>query len=266
MSTRTRSSRSHFVERGFTIVELVVVMVVMGIMVAIIFGPIDALYSSSVTTLGTTVQNTDNRETVRFLQREIGQSRAFLPASDASINKNDQAWDFKGDGLTNRVLITDRFATKGTGNDRALAYTPKTTLAGCNAQASQNDVLRIQYIYYVKNSNLYRRIDVPSKTVCGPGALTQQQSCRTITGSSGYTVPEPLACGGADALLLNGVSEFRIDYFGSSVDTTSMGNIYNNSSSLTSSVSTVVITLKTNRVINGTKTDLTTSIRVTHSD
>lgn len=265
MLTKHPSSRNQFLERGFTVVELIVVMVVMGIMVVIVFGPIDALYSSSIKTLGTTVQNTDNREAIRFLQREIGQSRAFLSTSDASINTGSASWNFKGSSATDNVLITDRLATVGTGNDSALAYTPKG-ITGCNAQASQNDILHIQYIYYVKDHNLYRRTDVPNKTVCGSQPLAQKQTCRTTTDNSGYVAPTPLTCNGTDALLLTDVSEFRVDYYGSSVDTTALNNVYNNPSSLTPSVSTVTIALKTNRSINGTKTDLTTSIRVTHSD
>lgn len=201
---------------GFTIVEVVIAVVVLGVLSVIIIGPLGDFYSNILTTLGRTSQETDTRSTLRTIERELTNNVGFIGtyATQTPLGMNgSDSWNYRGDGVGKRVLIAQTYATDKASNDSArLPIFVKPSNGDCHSPA---DIAVVTEVYFIapdtantSQNNLYRRTMLPSTNsadYCDANGNSnvlpyQRQSCTT-------------GCATSDAVLLRGITKMDIDYY-----------------------------------------------------
>ena len=202
-------------QKGFTITELMLVVVVLGIVITGIFTGFIAIYSSSsrdnrqldldsTAQLAMGVIERDTRYSVDF---KIGISSPF--SDPYGPNNSGAAWDYKGvpASSTSRILILKAYATtqNALSNTREVVY--QTGTFACS-QKLYNPQLPCTLIYFVRSGTLYRRIltDTTS-TVCN-GPQAQKQSCPPELSGSWDVI-----CKARDEIIAENVSSFSVDYY-----------------------------------------------------
>ncbi len=203
--TSTKRFRSDS-SKGFTIVELLIVMVVGSILMVLLFGPLDDLYQSNVRGTKEVIQYTDVHNALRSIEHDISLSTAFNKANTIT-DPTGKLWSWTGDGSGKRTLITTNYATTiDEGNDTAGARTLVFSGTGCKTPLTNN------YVYFVSNGTLYRRLLRNTTTPCSGYSIGQKQTCAVGDTDS--------ACKGVDAVIATSVTKFTVDYYGTSSSTT----------------------------------------------
>jgi prepilin-type N-terminal cleavage/methylation domain-containing protein len=242
------TSKKHTV-LGFTIPELMVVIVVSGLLMSVLFGPLNELYTDNNRNLKNVVKIADTRGALRNIEHSISLSASFYNANQVT-DPTGTAWAWTGYPTANpsaRVLITGNYATTidestDTSNNRQLVYE-----STCNTPLINNNV------YFVSNGNLYRRTIKNTAASCVGQSIGQKQTC-----ASGYTNPN---CQATDALILTNVTNFSIDYMAQADDSTAIANQYTNAT-VPAAAKAVVITLTAISGTGGNDTTTTSTLRV----
>lgn len=262
MSRLSNKSSLQSLQRGFTIVELLVVITVMSILTAILFGSLDDLLTSNYRTVGTTTQVGDTRTALRQVQTDLMESDGFLktPSVADATGPPTGTWLFSGLDSTHRYLIASTYATTHSSDDpnRSLVYVANA-LGVCDSVVTQNTPLKNNLIYYVKDGVLYRRTIVASASMaprCGGTAPYQKQTC--APGG-----PTNARCQGTDAVVLRNVTKFEIDYYATPEANTPI-NVYTDPNLFSTSISTISIKITTNQKINGKDNAYTATLRMSH--
>lgn len=209
----------HISTKGFTVVELIVVMIVAGILTALLFGPLDDLYSSNTKSLQTIVQATDTRSALRFIERDVVMADSFYATNTSDPigpPTGSSKWDtspntYAGSGTSNRILMLSRYATSVPDMADDAVNPTRQIVLGSDCKTPLENI----FIYYIKDNALYRR-SVPDTTspIC---------SGQSVTNGSKQTCPPGVTnvvCGGVDAKVLSGVTGLSIDYFAKPNDPT----------------------------------------------
>lgn len=188
--------------RGFTIVELLVTITISGMLLAVMFGPLNELYYDNTRGLKSTIKVADTKGALRTIERSISLSSNFYD-NNVIADPTGDLWNWQGAGANSRTLITGTYATDiDIGVDASNARTLVKS-SGCT-QPLLNNV-----IYFVSGETLYRRTiknpTLPANT-CGNLSIGQKQTCR---GNQMHIA----ACEGTDAVILTGVTNFHIDYY-----------------------------------------------------
>jgi type II secretory pathway pseudopilin PulG len=197
---------------GFTIVEILVVTVVLGLLSIVVLGVLGDFYTDTNTTLQQTTKYTDTQNALATIKNDLATSKKFIakPTDAASpaypnLTTAEQGWSYAGTAGTDanaRVLITLSYATAY----GATGVVP--SLMNCSGTMVQTTVIRA---YFVKQSDhtLYRRTFIPSSTLsdyCN-GFPIQKQTCD-------YSVtPKPSNCQAPDAVIERNVTSFQVDYY-----------------------------------------------------
>lgn len=209
---------------GFTIPELLVVIVVTGVLLSLLFGPLDSLYTANNSGLKSITQINDLKTALNIMRKDISMAIDFRTTNDNSDafgpDNNyltSDAWSWQGDATvtdTSRVLITRNYATTSTPDDadRMLVLSS----IDCSTPLSNN------LIYFVKDGTLYRRTLKNSSIPCS-GSIAQKTTC--ASGSSGS------GCDGTDIRLLTNVTRFAIDYYADPNSVSPIANQYDTTSS-----------------------------------
>ena len=261
-------------QAGFTVVELIVAMVVMGLLIGLVLGTLGSYYQGNINTLTVTTQDTDTRSVLRSIERELADSNAFLaspsvPYGDPQgMNNGTDAWSYKGkiDAATTnrRVLIAQTYATDKNAEDESRLPIFTNVGSGCGPSvAAPASINRIYFVARdpdasVERYNLYRRILVPTASLCG--APIQKRTCAPADMDGAAT-----ACEGSDALLVNDVRTLNIDYYTSPNDKDPIADQYSTSvdkTALIRGAKSVKITVTSNRTIEGSVKVSEASIRV----
>jgi len=183
-------------------------MVLTGILMGILFGPMDSLYTSNARGLKRIAVTADAHSALNAMQNTIQLSTGFLSANSVS-DPAGTTWHATNSGVNN-VLITSNYAT--TIDESAdSAGNRKLALASDCSTPLQNN-----YVFFVSNGKLYRRTLTNKSSACSGYANNQKQTC-----APGSTVS---GCQGADALLTTGVTSFTISYYASPEATATVSN------------------------------------------
>jgi prepilin-type N-terminal cleavage/methylation domain-containing protein len=259
---------------GFTIPELIIAITVSTVLLSMLFGPLNDLYRSSSTGLRSIVQITNTRAALRRIEHNITLAAKFLPSNYNNISSSDNitdsanstTWNWQGSnnsdavpatGLGGRVLVTENYGTDSSGN--AVLSSPS-----CDVTTPQI----IHYVYFVKNSNLYRRTLVASSypSGCNGASVTNKRTCPPAAS-------RPSGCQANDALIASGVTKFSIDYYASANTSTPLDNscgdqthtcyTTGSNSAIPTSAHSVVITITITTGTGVNAVDATSQIRLT---
>jgi prepilin-type N-terminal cleavage/methylation domain-containing protein len=245
---RLLTNSIHRASKGFTVVELIVVITVSGLLMTVLFGPLNDLYQDNTRGVKSVIQVADTRGALRFIQHNVSLGYSFLNTNQIT-DPTGTSWTWTGSGTTSRVLITRNYATTideavDTSGTRALLYGS----GACSATPLFNNI-----IYFVNNGTLYRRTIKNTTSTCA-GAVGQKQTC-----TAGYTNP---ACQATDAKILSNVTNFTVDYYDTASSTTPITNQYSDTSA-PGAAKTVVITVTARSGTGAIDTTTTSSLRIT---
>jgi len=246
-------------QRGFTIVELVVVMTVLSILIGLVLVSLGSFFQASTTSLTQTVQSTDTRSVLRAIENDLVTSSGFLPTTTMTpttptgSDNLDGTWSYKGnDPLkpNNRVLISSNYATDKPPTDetRSLVLCGGTPLVNNLIYFAAKDPATQRY-------NLYRRTMIGTETGCLTTPF-QKQSCAPTSAS---TNPP---CKASDAVLLFDVESFTVDYYATPDKQETIIDQYGAGESSISTAKSIKITVTTTRLIDGVSTPYSSSIRI----
>lgn len=212
---------SHKHERGLTIVELTIVLVIMGLLMPILFVFLVNSYKDSFVFDAKVKSTAEIKQALWYMEDNVRVSSAFMtnvnsPFTDAygpndSGSSGGQAWSYKGQSASSRVLITKNYSTSGSTLDvtRQPVYI-NTPEFDCGAQIYYQPQLSYVSIYFLKNSTLYKRVLNDRVTAVCPGNIQRQkQSCPPyIAQASRHS-----SCQANDEVLATNVSNFNVGYF-----------------------------------------------------
>lgn len=266
--------------QGFTVVELVVAIVVLGLMTTVILSSLGGVYTDSITSFGRTVQDTDTQTSLRMVEQELSGFAEFKASvlTTAPLGQaNGTSWSYLGQGTNpdHRVLIVGvNAATESVASDTDNNRLPVFLVPGhgdCTNIASLAPA-RVTYVYFVAQAsgvsavggtkyNLYRRTILPpaATTYCNGAQPWQKQTCAV-----GASDPSAL-CEGVDALLLEDVATFKVDYYTTSNNTTADVSSSDtiDRSVMVEGASSAVMSVTTNRRLQGDVVLSTATIRIT---
>lgn len=247
---------------GFTLVEVIVVTVLVGIAITLLYGVLDSFYGSTQKTLNNATQQQGLNDSLALIERDVSLAQGFsstTPITDPAYvsTGGSTTWSYKGQGASARTLIVQRLATTSYDTNRSLVYLPSPT-NGCNTSTLSSNPRLVYYsVYYVNASQLWRRTVVPDNVTtprCPGYDPIQKQTCPVGT-TAAY-------CQGTDAKIAQDVTSFAVDYYTNSNDVTPVA-VYDNPSALDATISTVKLTLTTKKANQDSANSFTLSLRIT---
>lgn len=265
-------------QQGFTLVEIIVVIVVGTILLGLVLNTMGDFYYDNARSLGKTVQDTDTRGSLRVVEAELANVASFAatlttPGAPLGMN-NGTTWSYRGTDQTRRGLIAKvNAATESphsdTNNNRAPVFMP---VAGDCSPAVATPA-QVSYVYFVTvdpNSppapntlyNLYRRTILPSIVAadyCNSRRPWQKQTC-----AAGVADPQA-RCEAVDALLLRNVKTFDVEYFSSSNSETPNATSADSSdnSAIVNGAQSVRLKVTTAHQLSGQWNTTDTNLRIT---
>lgn len=186
---------------GFTIIELIIVILVTGVLIGLLFGPLDDLYTANNQGLKSTIVTSDVSSAMQTIRQTASISISY-DATNSIPDPDGTLWP--GSSSSSDVLITSNYATS---TDSSGNKTIVTAGSPCSIQSNN-------YIFFVKDRILYRRT-LTSKgilTACGSASWDQKQTC-----AARATYPR---CEATDSKLLSNVDSFAITYYASAASST----------------------------------------------
>ena len=246
---------------GFTIIELIVSITVLGILTTLVLTTLGSYYYSNTSSAGVSIQDTDTRAALRQIESDVTTSAQFLDTTTVADSvlgpgAGSTTWSYTNDpsNNSNSSLIVTTYATDA--NRSNLIFTD----VGSGCDPADAAPLKITYIYFVSKPagstvfNLYRRTIVPATATCNGTVPAQSTSCAPGNTSSSL-------CKGVDALIVSNVKNadaFDVKYYQKSTDSGTQTVTGTN----IPGARTIEITLKTNKKINGQDKQSQATIRM----
>ncbi len=257
-------------QQGFTISELIVVIVVMGILSTLVLISLGDFYYANIKTTAQTTQDTETRGVLRRIETTVTDAQGFVASVNVAAplgpgnNTTDLTWSYKGTGADSRVFIATTIATDKAPTDDTRLPAFQNPGSGCSIDTGVT--IPVMNIYFVAadpakptQKNLYRRtVVMPTSTVC---STPYQKNTCTSSARAAY----PTVCQATDSLLLTNVTNFTVDYYTSSNDTAPIADQYSateDKSGLIAAAKAARLSVSTTQKINGKDTTSVADIRV----
>lgn len=246
---------------GFTVVELIVVITVLGILAGILFTTFDDLYQSNVKAIATTTQVSDTRAALRTVEDNLtlssGVLATFTPSSSplgADNNTADWRYDDPTTGSAGQALISQSYASNGDPQNTSRSLIIDSTSPNGCTSASTSVFVKNTTVFFVRNGELYRRTLTGGNACPSTPSMYQKQTCgRGISAA---------VCQATDALLLTDVSKFTINYYASATDTIPIDVKSASASTDIATAKALDITIETTRLISGNNNVSTATTRL----
>lgn len=207
--------------KGFTIVELVIVVTVMALLSSLMFGPLTDLYTSNTTSSAQVTQDSDVRSALRRIASDLTSANGFVdtipsPVTPTGSNNSTAPWNFTTASagasanvdVNTQVLMGKVYATD-------LPYGDENRMpvgAGSSCDLTLQTFIQNTLVYFVKSGVLYRRTMTNTPNAGTPCvAIAQKQSCDTTNATN---------CEAKDAILLKNVTSFLVKYDSDPTSTT----------------------------------------------
>ena len=230
-------------QKGFTIVELIVVIVVLGGVFPLLMSLLLGAYTDAFNTADRVKSNSEVMQAVWYMDDNIRVASAYnatVPSqfTDAYGPRNNgtagaEAWSYKGSASTSRVLITQSYATSA--NPLSTSRQPVFVSSAdfdCTTQMYYQPQLTFITVYFVKDGTLYRRILTDTTTaLCAGNTQQQKKTCPPY-----ITTGRHSSCEANDEVLATNVTNFSVEYF----QTTQAGSDVPVDPSYTSNDSTIL--------------------------
>jgi hypothetical protein len=209
---------AHSKEQGLTIVEMILVIVLLGILFPIFAYLLINMYHDSFYLNDKVKASSETIQALSYIEEGTRSANAFqavVPAPYSDFygphdlgTAGAQAWSYKGDSATSRVLIMQNYSTTtGTLNDGRRPVFINGPDFDCATQVYYQPQLTYITIYFLKNQTLYRRILTDKTTALCPGYTQQQkQTCPP------YISPANSSCEANDEAIVQNVSNFSVTY------------------------------------------------------
>lgn len=216
---------------GFTIPELVIVIVVSGILMTMLFGPLNDLFDANKSGIDSVTRASDVKTALRFIESDVSLAVNFDSTNDIATDPfgpddnsaTNEQWSWTNGSAspaaTAQKLVTESYVTTvlprlDTTSSRLLVYD--------NTDCAAATALLYNTIYFVKNDVLYRRtLGNPSAT-CNGAPKAQQTTCAASVSSNAQCT------GGIDAKLASNITAFSVNYFNSPAASAPIGDQYTN--------------------------------------
>ena len=215
-------------EKGFTIVELSLVIVLLGILFPIFSSFLVSMYRDAYYLNEQVKSSSEITQALFYMEENVRSANAFQTGIQGAYSDfygphdlgtaGAQAWSYKGDSATSRVLVTQNYSTTtNTSNSgRQPVFTNSSTF-NCTTQIYYQKQLTYLTIYFVKDGTLYRRLLTDKVTALCPSNIQQQkQTCPPYISDA----TRNSSCEAYDEVLANNVTNFTVEYFQVSVDGT----------------------------------------------
>ena len=223
MLRTARTNHFRGIHSGFTLVELMTVIVIVGIILPVISAIMIYTYQGSLAANSRVTANTEMKQGLNSMGNDVRLANQFLSTVPSEFSdpygpnnlgtSGSEAWSYRGKGSSQRVLITRNLATQinsaGTGRQLVFVDSP---LSGFNCTASQifyEPQLTYLTIYFLRNGTLYRRLLTDGVSIICPNQNPQQrQSCPPELSGSWNAV-----CKANDEAIASGITGFDVQYF-----------------------------------------------------
>lgn len=229
---------------GFTIVEVIVVLLVLGLLMNVVFVTLGDYYLDNTKSIAKSAKDSDTRSVLRSMEKDITDAVSFSPifpttattitAPLGSRNNDSTAWNYISNTYGPVLIVNKSAVTQSPANDSANSRLPvfEKPSSGSCTDLSSASIAKNAYIYFVApdptdsdKRNLYRRIITPAAAdICGTQNTTKT-TCAVNT-----IAANPTICPAADALLLRDITEFSVNYLQSS-NGSSYPDMYTNDAS-----------------------------------
>lgn len=256
-------------ESGFTLVEVAVIapfiMLTIGLFIAAII-----LLTGNVLASRTSNQVMyQAQDALDVIERDIRLSGAFLPQNNFAVatpqGSGNNATRFNSivsgrDNLVLNVIATNR-APEST--SRSPVYRANAPHACNSPHVQQNQVLTVNYVYFVSNDSLWRRTVVPpdyrNDNYCLSGRPYQLPSCQPGRTNAICSIDDTELISGVDSV------QFGVQYYNSASDTSPNNSARNTNittrTNAMQSVNVAEVTISIETRVAGRSVEYTGSVR-----
>lgn len=205
---------------GLTIIELVVAIGILAVLFPL-FAFVLSMYKDTLYLNDRISMDTDSVQALGYMEDNIRTASTFLATVAAEYpdaygrhnagTAGGEAWTYKGDSVTSRILMTRNYATTAnplsTGRQPVFKNTPDFN---CTTQLYYQPQLNYVTIYFVKDGTLYRRILTDTTTaLCAGSAQQQKRTCPPYIAVGSRHA----SCQAEDEVLTTNVSSFTVEYY-----------------------------------------------------
>ncbi|MGB4762317.1 MAG: hypothetical protein WBP12_03080 [Candidatus Saccharimonas sp.] len=218
-------ARSSTHSQGFTLIEVAVIVPIIIVTAIFLFNLLWSILSTSEIDRARLNMIHDRQTAVGIIEKDLALTSRYLTTIDSGLSdnylptSNGGTWSYRGDSTTSRVLILRSYSTTEhpLSDNRQPVFIGMSGSPSCDsANIYFNEVQRFNIIYFVKNSNLYRRHLVNTTTpTCDP-----QYQVTSCPSAADLGTSQHASCGADDELILRNVSNFSVQYYSSKTSTT----------------------------------------------
>lgn len=244
-------------QRGFTLIEMLIVAPLIILLIAGIIGYITALTGDSLKMKEKNASSYAIQEALSRLEEDASRSTGFLTTTGTVTSpqgKNDTGAAFTY--ATDSTLILQAPATTKSPFNTAREIVYKNSPNACTNKTS-NDVVYYSTVYFLKDTDLWRRVIIDRDTTGKCDTPWQRPTCTAASAILSDTSP----CQAKDEKILSNVTSFSTTYYQG--DTALASNPAISDASTPISANSIGVSLTTSQNIANETIETKGSLRIT---